>query len=272
MKAKDAVKKIANEFDENNNSHVFLVETNNIEMCIKDIKGVIKGILKADDVIKHQIDSENYLELIVISPEEDSIKIDQIKELQSRIKTKPILGEYIFYMIVPAEKMNEEASNKLLKTIEEPNKNVIGFMISANRDLLLPTIKSRCEIISMMYDQNETQNEIENSLDTIVTNLITAIENNNHIAFYKIKSSEKEIKENSKIIENLIKDYYNTACYIKRGDHLNQNVVEFIRRQNTLPCIIKKAQYMNGVLNKLTTNVNSDLMLEKIFLDLKGVK
>lgn len=140
-------------FDENTNSHVFLVETNDQEKALSDTKEIIKHTLAPkDNTVRDQIDRETYLELIVIRPPEREIKIDQIKELQDRIKTEPVLGSYIFYIISYAETMTEQAMNKLLKTIEEPNKNVVGFLITSNSDLLLPTIKSRCQIENFNYE------------------------------------------------------------------------------------------------------------------------
>ena len=50
--------------------------------------------------------------------------------------------------------MNQSASNVLLKFLEEPSDNIIGFLITNNLKLILPTIKSRCEVITINYDVN----------------------------------------------------------------------------------------------------------------------
>lgn len=273
MKAKDAVLKLKKEFNENINSHVFLVETNDKTSALADVKKIIIDLIaNFDEITSHQIEEENYIELIILRPDGKDIKKDQILELQERLKLKPILSPYMIYIIESAETMNEIASNKLLKTIEEPQSNVIGFLITNNSDLLLPTIKSRCEKISMIYSNEKDLEEIPEEIKILVANLIKAIETKDHLLFSSIKSSEKEIKENFKIIEILLKDYYNTACNLRKNENLDMNIVKYIKDNNSFACLMKKTKYINTTMNKLTANMNKDLLLEKIFLELKEVR
>ena len=143
---------IKTEFDENNYSHVFLIETNSLEKCEAELKQEIKKILVSDEVSLSQIDNNEFVDLITVRPEGKSIKKDQIEALQERIKIKPLVSDKMFFIITPADTMNEIASNKLLKTIEEPNDNVIGYLITNNISQILPTIKSRCESLMAFYD------------------------------------------------------------------------------------------------------------------------
>ncbi len=269
MEQNNNLKKLRNEFDENINSHIFLVETNDQEASLHDIKELIKDqISKTDEIARHQIDVETYLELIIIRKEEKDIKKNQIADLQERIKIKPILSDNIFYIIIPAESMNETAANKLLKTIEEPNPNVIGFLITEKSDLLLPTIKSRCENINLIYEKEDNQSITEDILN-IVNRIITCIEKKDHRELYKIKSQDKFLKENARTVENLLKDYYNTACNMKSIHELDLNIVNLIKNNNKFEEIIKKTKYLNETFNKLSQNMNFDLLLEKIFFELR---
>lgn len=269
MEQINSLKKIKNEFNENINSHIFLVETNDQEACIKDIKELIKNqISTTDEITRHQIDEETYLELIIIRKEDKDIKKDQILNLLERLKTKPILSKNIYYIITSAESMNETAANKLLKTIEEPNPNVIGFLITEKSDLILPTIKSRCETVDILYETKNNSVITEEVFD-LVKSLIITIETNNHRDFYKIKSDDKFIKENAQSIEKLLKDYYNTACNMKSVQNIDENTVNMIKNNNNYYKIIKKTKYLNETFNKLTRNMNFDLLLEKIFFELR---
>lgn len=274
MEAKEAVKKLKLEFDENKNSHVFLVETNDLDLCLNDIKEIIANFVAKDSPIANmQIKNENYMELIIVRSDGKTIKNENIRELQERLKTKPILSDYLFYIILAAEDMNESSSNKLLKTIEEPNFNTIGFLLTKNSDLLLPTIKSRCETVALLYESDHSKTAaLDDELISVVKKMIKAIEKSDHISFYKIKTSSKELKENGQVIENLIKNYYNMACNLKKAEDRDRDIVEFIRENNDYNRLIQKAKYLNETLNKLTKNVNADLLLEKIFFDLKEVK
>lgn len=87
--------------------------------------------------------SPDYIEII---PSGNSIKIAQIRKLQLDILVKPYKS-YKIYVINQAQKMTIEAQNALLKTLEEPPKYAIIILITNNKDSLLDTIKSRCEII-----------------------------------------------------------------------------------------------------------------------------
>lgn len=89
---------------------------------------------------------ENTPDCIRIKPDGNSIKIAQIRNLQSDIVIKPH-KKYKIYIVDKAEKMTVEAQNALLKTLEEPPEYAIIILIANNKESLLPTIKSRCEII-----------------------------------------------------------------------------------------------------------------------------
>lgn len=272
MKKNEVLTKLKNEFNENINSHVFLVETNDIDKSLNDLKEVLKEVIAPDDeLIKNQIENETYLEMIMLRSDGKSIKTEAILDLQERIKTKPVLSKYMIYIIIPAEDLGENSSNKLLKTIEEPNPNVVGFLLTKNSDLLLPTIKSRCESVTLMYDHSP-ETEISNSeVRELAQKLVKAIEQKNHIEYYKIKSNDKLLKDNNQIIENLIKDYYNMACDLKTPQESDVQIVELIKSNNDFQTRVAKSKYLNSTLDKITMNMNADLLLEKIFFDLKEV-
>lgn len=272
MELKNAVKIIENEFCENLNSHVFLLETNNYDKCLQDVKNLIKKIINADEITSSQIDDENYIELIIIRSEGKEILKDQIEFLQERLKTKPILSNYLFYIIIGANLMNDTSSNKLLKTIEEPSENNIGFLLTSNIDSLLPTIKSRCEILSEIYENEVLEPNNNDEVKEIAEKLIKEIEKKDLVEFNKLKSDNKIIKDNGKLVANCIKDYYNTACNVSSGENLSEDLINLIRNNNAYNTLIKKAKYLNKTLNKLTLNMNSDLLLEMIFIELKEVK
>ena len=264
------IKKIQTEFNENINSHVFLMETNNQENCIKDIKEIIKGIIKVDDITASQIDDENYIELIIIKTDNKEIKKEDVLYLQERLKTKPIISDYLFYIIYEANKLNDIAANKLLKTIEEPNENIIGFLITDSQDSVLPTIKSRCEIETLLYD-NPSQLNIDEEIENETKRIIEIIEAGslNDLHIYKI--TDKKIKENGKIIANRIKDYYNTASNVELSQEIDKEIVQLIRDKNSTKKLINKCKYLNKTLNKLTNNMNASLLIEKIYIELREV-
>lgn len=88
-------------------------------------------------------------EIIHIRPldKKTTISVDQIRELQREIRTQPSLRRVI--IIADAHIMTESAQNALLKSLEEPGQGNHFLLTTPERSLLLPTIVSRCQIISL---------------------------------------------------------------------------------------------------------------------------
>ena len=92
-------------------------------------------------------DAGNHPDLQIVGPSGAWIRIDQIRELQKRIVFRPLEGVRKIAILREAECMNLEAANCLLKTLEEPPAESVLILLTANLDALLPTIRSRCQII-----------------------------------------------------------------------------------------------------------------------------
>lgn len=95
-----------------------------------------------------KFDSGNNPDFIELEPDENSIKISQVREMQENIYQKPIVSNKKVIIINNSDKMTEEAQNSLLKTLEEPPEYVVIILIASNENKLLNTIKSRCLKIS----------------------------------------------------------------------------------------------------------------------------
>ena len=94
-----------------------------------------------------KIDHLNHPDVRVITPEEGSIKIEQIRQLKREAGYKLFEGKKKVWIIEEADKLTLEAANSLLKILEEPPPDVVFILISETQEKLLPTILSRCEII-----------------------------------------------------------------------------------------------------------------------------
>jgi len=85
--------------------------------------------------------------LIFLEPIGKEIQINQIRNLQISLSLKPQLGDFKTAIIDQAETLNSEAQNCLLKTLEEPKGQVLLILITSQLEKLLPTIRSRCQIL-----------------------------------------------------------------------------------------------------------------------------
>lgn len=75
------------------------------------------------------------------------IAVDAIRHLESEANFRPYEAAARFFIIDDADKMNDSAANALLKTLEEPPAGSHIFLITSRADSLLPTIRSRCQVV-----------------------------------------------------------------------------------------------------------------------------
>jgi DNA polymerase-3 subunit delta' len=92
-----------------------------------------------------KIDRGNHPDVLVIKPEGQFIKVADIREMQDRMRFRPLEGERRVVMIDDAERMNITSANSLLKTLEEPSLTNVIVLVSSRPHLLPMTILSRCQ-------------------------------------------------------------------------------------------------------------------------------
>lgn len=80
-------------------------------------------------------------------PDKRDISIDQLREMQRELALRPYEAPRKACIIEPADRMSVNAANSLLKTLEEPPGNAIIILLTENADMLLPTIRSRCQLV-----------------------------------------------------------------------------------------------------------------------------
>ena len=74
------------------------------------------------------------------------IRLNQIKEIIEFLGKKPLESKRSIVIIEDIERINESASNALLKTLEEPNTGIF-ILITQRSEKLLSTIRSRCQMV-----------------------------------------------------------------------------------------------------------------------------
>jgi DNA polymerase-3 subunit delta' len=89
------------------------------------------------------------VEIITIEEKHKEILIEQIRELQRKASLKPMEGRRKVYIIDDADSMNRDSANCLLKTLEEPNEDVVVILLVRNLYGILTTVRSRCRIMKL---------------------------------------------------------------------------------------------------------------------------
>ena len=92
----------------------------------------------------------------VMHEKPNSIGVDDIRiQVANDVVIKPYSGPKKIYIINEGEKMTAAAQNALLKTLEEPPSYTVIFILTTNLEALLPTILSRCVVLSMKPVEDE---------------------------------------------------------------------------------------------------------------------
>lgn len=97
-------------------------------------------------------------DIICVDSIKETIKIAQIREIYGQIKAKPHEAKFRMVLIQGADTMNKEASNALLKILEEPPERTFFVLTAEGTDTLLPTILSRCRQVKFLpMNQNRME-------------------------------------------------------------------------------------------------------------------
>lgn len=276
------VEELVSKYHENKLSHAFLFVTNDLKKCNNDVKELIKQICCEDKFsenctncnICHLIDQNSIPNIVEIFPDGAVIKKNQIADLKETFKTKPLYIKNNIYIINYAEKLNASSANTMLKFLEEPEDNIIGFFITTNKENLLDTIKSRCQIININYSNQNILDILDTNLDEY--NIIKEIANE-YLEEILIKKSNG-IYLNKKIFigdlkERLFINKLFIYIYYQINDFLaGKTDTDLAMLNNISKSITKKLNNrVYKVLETLPFNVNIDLILDEFVLDLEEI-
>lgn len=136
-----------------------------------------------------RIDSGNHPDVHRIKPDGQSIKTEQIFRLQKEFNYTGMESDKKVYIIEDAEKMTTNASNRLLKFLEEPSRQTTAMLLTSNSQSILQTIRSRCQSLALKpLNMQAFQKKLEEEgvslsnarlLAALTNNLPEALEINN---------------------------------------------------------------------------------------------
>ena len=206
-----------------------------------------------------------------------NISVYEAKRLIEKLALRSFEGEYKTVIIFLAEKMNQEAANKLLKLLEEPPQGTLFLLITQAPEKILPTIISRCQLIQVPpISKEESKSKPitnENSMySEVVVGLLKAGLGKNLLATFPVWESLSELgrekqREFCIYTENYIRNIYMVANGLPQIADINPNneviIGEFAQR-------IKPSFYEKGInaLDQAMTAIDSNVNSKLIFCDL----
>lgn len=264
-------------------AHAYLIETNNYDKALQDLKEFIKIINCPEEYKKkcekcnlcNLINKDNLPSIKIIEPDGASIKKVQMEELKEAFSTKPVYSRYNTYIIMNAEKLNSSSANSMLKFIEEPTDGIIGFFITNNKDVMIETIKSRCQSLILKY---ENKNIVEslginaedyNKYLEIIPIYLKKIESkeliNNKKELLTIYPERKDIANIFQIIFSI---YYENFLKMNNKEY-NQNIANIYEIKEQSANLIKKLNIIMGIIQNLSYNVSIEQALDKFVIEMR---
>lgn len=291
-------------------SHAYLIETggfydsfNFVMAFSKSLLCPLKKLTKENCGNCHQcevIDSGNFPEIDIISPDGLWIKKEQLQNLQKEFNTKALIGNKRIYIINQAEKLNKSAANSILKFLEEPEGNIIAILMTDNIYSVLSTIRSRCQILRLkssdkninakdpiqklkiILQKNQSLSEIdEETLNHKIFKVIDFIDyyEKNHLntLLYtgKLWNDYINSKEETNFAYEIMINYYKDILNYKINKPLdifevNDEIIA-IANQNTQDEICRKINKLVELKELIKYNINSSLLMDKLIMSLEGV-
>ena len=220
----------------------------------------------------------NHMDFNVVNEAGETIKIDQIREIISKMIEQPIISNKKIYIINDCDKMTIEAQNCLLKTLEEPPQFAVIILITSNENALLNTIKSRCMTIKFKNIPNdELQKYAIDKLGMIqmTENFLKSFNGSIGKAIIQKENQEKFLN-----LENLINllatqdiiDIMNDAKMIYDKENIN-TILEYM-----MICVFSKSQENKNYINciemindarlRLKRNCNFDMTLDTMLFEM----
>jgi len=228
-------------------------------------------------------------DLMIIEPEEESVKIEQIRQGLSFLFYHPQISSLKILIINQADKMTEDCQNALLKTLEEPRENNLIILVTSAPKRLLTTIRSRVlplrfrritnkEIIDFLQkqyslSQNEAE-EIAERADGKIGKVIKLLD----------KDYKKELDQKRKDLKEILnQDFAKQSVYFQKlvedNGKLKSTLEEWLRvlksdkDSKELKLIPeKRIKLIDSILKSIyliaDTNINRQLLMENIFLQL----
>ena len=263
-------------------NHAYLIETNNNEDELVDTylnefykQLLICGLNESNEVgiskekLINLLENKSYPDLLEIKPENNVIKKEQLLEMMEKFSNKSVYGTYQIYVIHHAEMLNLSSANTILKFLEEPENNIIAVLLSTHRYKVLPTILSRCTVMTLKQEKSNVIDVNDNQiLIKLLNNLLIDTEpliilfNDYYESLFQTKElSLDTLKKISKILQYYIQTNNLSSLSIKSSD-INLNKFQLLETVSIIDEFSVKLQY----------NVNIKLWLDSLLIKLTEVK
>jgi DNA polymerase-3 subunit delta' len=158
----------------------------------------------------------------IIRTEGLSIKVEEIRELLTRVAWAPSMGGWRVVVMEDADRLTESAANALLKAIEEPGTRTVWLLCAPTLHDVLPTIRSRCRHIQLHTPSDDAVTQVLINRDGITPAMaqFAARVSQGHIGRAKYLATHEDVRSNRSAIMRLPIQLNSLAAAFKAAQHL----------------------------------------------------
>ena len=285
MVVNEKIAQIITKFTENKLSHAFLLETNDYEKCLNDLYILIKNIMCPNEYssscedgcdICYLIEHGSLPSVQIISPDGLSIKKEQILTLKNSLQTKSFYTDYKIYIIKQAEKMNKSSFNTMLKILEEPEGQVVVFLLTDEKEKILETVRSRTQVMNIYYTPGSIREEFYLSEEEFKTYVAIILE---YVKILETDPVECVLKNKSLVLDKIkerdqinlfFKIMEKVYALVLEGSTVPEEFEDFTFLRNNPPKeLLRKLKIINKTIANLAFNTNLELSLDKFVMEIR---
>lgn len=207
-------------------------------------------------------DTNNNPDLFLIDKEGGVIDIASIRSIVKNIYLRPDNGKIKIYIIHNAQDMRQEGANAMLKSLEELKPYVKIIFTCVNRDSIIPTIRSRCQIVAINTEDLTLDIDKDKLYQIIADVYLGKIE-----SYYKNKDFFSKYKEDKQtLISALLELFQDLISYKYSNKSMGLNEAYTMRKFDklSLDSIERITSLLEDIKKAYRTNINYDLSIEKI--------
>lgn len=257
---------LINQVKNNKISNQYLLYGENVNEINYDAKALIYNLLVSNSNLKLKFEREKLSDLLVIESEKNSITIDKIRDIAKFVSTKPFESKNKVVLIKQADLMRTEASNALLKNLEEPKSFVYFILLTDNKNKLLKTIISRCQVINYLSEKENEEFDYTIALDildkSMGQNLLTMLDSKEYLSDFQ--------KETDVLFDFLVEFYSSFLKFVKTkdGSSLNKDFVKLYKKypKANERIIVDTLDKIESVRGYFKVNANFELSMEELLL------
>lgn len=252
---------IDSQLKNNSLSNAYIIEGEDLDYNLEYAKDFAKKVFESYG-LSTKLETNPDIEII----DKDVIDIGTIRNLIKDMVIRPVNNKIKIYIIQNAQNLRIEAANAMLKSLEELKAYSLIVFTVDNAGKILPTIRSRCQIISL----NTTKNDLDIDMEKL-SEIFSKIYQGDLAVYYRERDFLLSFREDkASLMDGLIKILSDTIAIKYKGltgftsyDYNIENLTNL-----SLASIERLLAKFEKIYRSFRNNINFELSVENIFLNI----